>query len=394
MERTRTICLVVLTTIAVGYSLYFLQTVLLPFVIAIFVVIGCKPILEALGNRGIPRLLAFGLTFCAGALSLAALCYTIFLSVASLSSSLPAYKQRLDTIVDWYEQRIGSINMPALAEGEIPETGDLGGSGTGVSGGTGVPGGGEGIGGEGIAGADSAAGGIDVMDANKLQPPLAGPGVNDTAGNLSGQVTVYLQSLMVALAGGLSSLLSYSILILIFVYFLLFGDSMHDSRRPEMVVKIEAQIRKFLVIKTLISAITGIVFGAILWLFGVPLAIVFGLLAFLLNYIPNIGPLVAIVLPLPFLVLNSDISPLAGGICFVLISTVQFVSGNVIETNLMGKSFDVSPVVLLLALMFFGLVWGVVGMFVATPLVSIAKIVLEATPQGKGLAELIAGRWS
>jgi AI-2 transport protein TqsA len=59
----------------------------------------------------------------------------------------------------------------------------------------------------------------------------------------------------------------------------------------------------------------------------------------------------------------------------------------------MGKSFDVHPVVLLLALMFFGLVWGIVGMFLATPIVSILKIILQQSPQTRTFAELLAGRW-
>jgi AI-2 transport protein TqsA len=87
-------------------------------------------------------------------------------------------------------------------------------------------------------------------------------------------------------------------------------------------------------------------------------------------------------------------APWAAIVCLILISVVQFVSGNVIETRLMGKSFDVSPVVLLLALMFFGLVWGIIGMFLATPIVSILKIVLQQNPETRPVAELLAGRWT
>ena len=87
-------------------------------------------------------------------------------------------------------------------------------------------------------------------------------------------------------------------------------------------------------------------------------------------------------------------SPTTAIICFVLIASIQFVSGNVVEPRLMGKSFDVSPVFLLLALMFFGLIWGVVGMFLATPIVSIIKIVLQQSQGGKPVSELMAGRWN
>jgi AI-2 transport protein TqsA len=75
-----------------------------------------------------------------------------------------------------------------------------------------------------------------------------------------------------------------------------------------------------------------------------------------------------------------------------LIGTIQFVSGNVIETRIMGKSFDVSPITLLLALMFFGLIWGIIGMFLATPIVSILKIVLHQRESTRPIADLLAGR--
>ncbi len=111
------------------------------------------------------------------------------------------------------------------------------------------------------------------------------------------------------------------------------------------------------------------------------------------GYGPNLGPLVASALPVPFLILNANISPTMGIVCFILCMIVQFVSGNIIEPKLMGQSFDVSPTFLLVALMFFGLIWGIVGMFLATPIVSIIKIILEKTEMGRPVAELMAGRW-
>ena len=218
----------------------------------------------------------------------------------------------------------------------------------------------------------------------------------------------YIKTQLLNLLGSLSSLFSYGVLILIFVFFLLQADKQiggHSSPAnvsnsdggtvdsiDNIFVEIEEQIRKYLVMKTVISVLTGFVFGFVLWLFGVPLAILFGFLAFLLNFIPNIGPLISMMLPVPFLVLNSAMSPTMAILCFVLCATIQFVSGNIIETRIMGKSFDVSPAFLLLALMFFGLIWGIVGMFLATPIVSIVKIVLSQYKMGQPVAELMAGR--
>ena len=361
MQKTQTTCLIILTTIAVGFSLHALQTVLLPFVIAVFIVIGCKPIIEFLEQRKAPKIVAFGLTFFAGALSFLALCYLVLLSIHQLSQNTENYEDRLNAIAIWLER---FLEEEAASESDQSEP---------------LPT-------QPVEAQENVDG--SIIETTNEEPE----NVESPLGRFLESTTNYLQSFMLNLLSSLSSLLSYAVLVLIFVYFLLFGGST-ISKQPQFISEIEEQIRKFLVIKTVISALTGFIFGLILWLFGVPLAIVFGVLAFLLNYIPNIGPLVAIVLPIPFLVLSSTMSPTAAICCFVLISAVEFISGNVVETNLMGKSFDVSPVVLLLALMLFGLVWGIVGMFLATPLVSIAKIILERTPHAKFLAELIAGRW-
>ncbi len=211
--------------------------------------------------------------------------------------------------------------------------------------------------------------------------------------DLLASATSYVQGMLVRLAGALSSLLSYGVLILIFVFFLLLGQEGTKQVQPIILAEVEDQVRQYLVVKTVISAVTGFAFGIVLWFFSVPLALVFGFLAFLLNFIPNIGPLISTILPVPFLVLNAQMSPTAAVICFTMTAVIHFVSGNVIETRIMGKSFDVSPVVLLLALMFFGLVWGIIGMFLATPIVSILKIILQQNEATRPIAELLAGRW-
>ncbi len=370
MQKTQTTCLVILATIATGFSLAYLKTVLLPFVIAFFIVIGCRPILEFVEKKlKLHRLLAFVVTFLAGVALLLGFAFLIWLSINDLSRNSDAYQERLNRIAVWVVEHLpdaleSEVEQPPTARESSPD-------------------------------ADNQ----EIATVAK-DPAKAVQEFLTFASN-------HVQTQMLGLAGSLSSLFSYGVLILIFVFFLLLGNSQLgnpiadrgvESSTPSapsgIVGEIEEQVRKYLVMKTVISIVTGFVFGLVLWLFGVPLAIVFGFLAFLLNYIPNIGPLISTALPVPFLVLNSAMSPTTAIVCFALIATIQFVSGNVIETRLMGKSFDVSPAFLLLALMFFGLIWGIAGMFLATPIVSIIKIVLQQSRGGRPIAELMAGRWS
>ncbi len=369
-QRTQTFCLVCLTTIASGFALYYLQSVVLPFVIALFIVIGVRPILEYLGRRlGLHWFLAFVLTFIVGVLLLAGFAFITWLSINDLGKHSNAYRDRIDTIVNWVSERIPksddttTSDTPSTTPKTEEPTNDI-----------------------------TDGGGSDEKSVQQSIEDLSEQS-SKAMQELFNYLNKFAQDVLLNLAGSLSSLLSYAVLILIFVFFLLLGRSDATTNQPQLVRSIEEQIRKYLVMKTLISILNGMVTTIILWIFGVPLAVVFGFLAFLLNFIPNIGPLISNLLPVPFLLLNSAMSPWAAITCFVLLAANQFISGNVIETRIMGKSFDVSPVVLLLALMFFGLIWGIVGMFLATPIVSIIKIVLQQNRMTRPVGELMAGRW-
>ena len=144
--------------------------------------------------------------------------------------------------------------------------------------------------------------------------------------------------------------------------------------------------------KTVISIFTGLAFGLALRLFGVPMAMTFGVLAFLLNFIPNLGPLAACLLPIPLIIFDPDRS--IGWMISVIAVTsgIQMISGNIVEPKLMGESSDLHPVTVLLALMFWGMLWGIVGMFLATPIMAGLKIVFERFEATQPVAAIMAGR--
>lgn len=160
-----------------------------------------------------------------------------------------------------------------------------------------------------------------------------------------------------------------------------------------LVSEIDEQVRSYLGLKTVISIFTGMAFGLALWIFGVPMAFTFGVLAFLLNFVPNVGPLVASLLPIPLIVLDPT-----GSIGWMVTAigvtcTIQAISGNIVEPKLMGNSSDLHPVTILVALMFWGMMWGIIGMFLATPVTAALKIVLQRIDSTKPIANLMAGRF-
>lgn len=199
-----------------------------------------------------------------------------------------------------------------------------------------------------------------------------------------------LARLLQTTAGTALSLVTNGVLVLIFVIFLLLG------RRRELVKsavfrEIDAKIRRFLVLKFLISAATGTLVGLILSLLGLKLALVFGVLTFLLNFIPSIGSIVALLLPLPIaLVQYQTVGPVIG--VLALPAIVQLAIGNVIDPKVMGRGLDLSPVTILVSLVFWGLLWGIVGMLLAAPMTGILRIVLAQFATTRPVSELLAGR--
>ena len=107
MQNTQTICLVILATIAVGFSLAFLKTVLLPFVVSVFIYIGCQPVLKFLESRlKLPRTIAFATTFLTGLLMLVSFAVLVWVSMNDLSQNIGAYEKRLDHLAEWLVERL------------------------------------------------------------------------------------------------------------------------------------------------------------------------------------------------------------------------------------------------------------------------------------------------
>ncbi len=186
-------------------------------------------------------------------------------------------------------------------------------------------------------------------------------------------------------AGGVLNFLSNFFLVLIFVIYLVAG------RRPESTgqkAELEAKIRAYLFTKITLSAITGVLTTVILLVLGVDLALVFGLMAFLLNFIPNVGSVIATLLPLPVVLMQFDSTAMIV-LAIVLPGAVQMVIGNVFEPKMLGKSVDLNPITILLALIFWGLIWGIVGMLLATPLTAVLKVQLERFEITRPVARLM-----
>ena len=201
-----------------------------------------------------------------------------------------------------------------------------------------------------------------------------------------------VETLIVSMTTTVIDLVSQGVLVLIFLSFLLFGATVKSTQRTGAWADIYARTQKYIVTKVAVSAVTGVLVGLTLWVFGVQLALVFGLLAFLLNFIPSVGSIIATLLPVPMILLTPEISTASAVMAIAIPGTIQFAVGNVIEPRIMGRNAGLHPITILIALIFWGVLWGFAGMFLATPLTAMLRILLEKNPLCRPVASLMAGR--
>ena len=135
-------------------------------------------------------------------------------------------------------------------------------------------------------------------------------------------------------------------------------------------------IQKYLVIKTLISLVTGTLAGSLCWAVDVKFFLLWGLVAFVFNYIPVIGSILA-AFPAVFVALVQFESPLTAAGIMIGYLLINIVLGNFVEPLLLGRRFGLSTVMVILSVLFWGYVWGAPGMFLAVPLTMVVKVMLD-----------------
>lgn len=212
-----------------------------------------------------------------------------------------------------------------------------------------------------------------------------------------------LSAIVTSVAVSFTSIARDSLLIVIYVLFLLFEqgnfnrklsalipDPQQEKRVLRIVTQIKADIQKYISIKFLASATTGILSYLLLNALDINFAVIWALLIFLLNFIPTIGSIVATLFPsLMALAQSNDGFGLFFAVLFG-IASLQILIGNIIEPRITGKSLNLSPVVILFNLALWGAIWGIPGMFLCVPLLIITTIVLAHFPRTRPIAILLS----
>ncbi|RLC54254.1 MAG: hypothetical protein DRH79_01165 [Candidatus Cloacimonadota bacterium] len=152
---------------------------------------------------------------------------------------------------------------------------------------------------------------------------------------------------------------------------------------------IERSVKTFIINKTLISLATGLISMFFIAIFGVDFVVISGFLIFILNYIPNFGSIVASGFPILICFLQYGLSWQLIAITATLIGT-QMTMGNFVEPKIMGNELKLSPLVVLLSLIFWFWVWGPVGMILAVPFTSAFNLILKEIPSMRVISAIIS----
>ncbi|MBR9979319.1 MAG: AI-2E family transporter [Bacteroidetes bacterium] len=335
------ILLGVMVVFATGVLLNEMQAVLLPFLLALFLSFIFKPVIIFLRKKSIPNIIALLMVFIFISALFFGLSSIIYKSFESFVSQAPKYQQKLLGLLREFTLMIDQV---AYRLDVKPENFSLG----------------------------------EFIDINALTSVL-------TYG-----------------AGSLFSGLGNVFIIMLVMFFILAGSGNlsakvrnafkeeHAEQLSSMIESIDLRVRQYLITKTLVSVATGTLTTMILMILGVDFALLWGFLTFLLNYIPNIGSTLSVVFPFTISLLQFDTigMPL---LVLILLVVTQVLMGNVIEPKVMAFSLNLSPLLVISALIFWGWLWGVWGMILSVPMMSILKIVFENTEKLRPIAVLMSG---
>ena len=319
--------------VVVIYGMQMAKVILVPFLIAVFLaLITVRPMLW-LQEKRVPSILAALLIVTKIMLILAVVGTIVGTSIADFTAAIPSYQARLDIIVD---RAVRFIAEHTSGDGSIESLGDM----------------------------------VD-------------PG--------------WAMGLAATILNSLKDVLTNTFLIIFTMIFILleassgqtkfeaaFGRREGSLEGPRMFLQ---NLGRYLGIKTIVSMATGLCAGVLTWSLGLDFPLLWAMLAFLLNYIPTIGSIIAAV-PAVLLALV-QLGPGEASATAIGFAAINVIFGNLLEPRLMGYGVGISPLIVFVGLVFWGWVFGPVGMLLSVPLTMTLKLALESDERTRWVAILL-----
>ncbi|MDN4501143.1 AI-2E family transporter [Alteromonadaceae bacterium BrNp21-10] len=327
------ILLVMASVVVILAGIKTASTVLVPFLLSIFIAISCYPLIELAGRYRVPRWLAILLVIMLIIVMGLFLAGLVGKSMNDFSAQMPMYQEKLGDKFALLSEKLAVLDIK-----------------------------------------------IDRQQLlSYLDPGMAMGVVSNLLSSVGGVMTNFM-------------------LILLTVVFMLFeADSFprkvhialaDPTMKIQHIDRFLKSVKNYLAIKTVVSLGTGILAGLLLYFLEVDHFMLWATAAFLLNYVPNIGSIIA-ALP-PMLLALVQIGPSTAGFVGLGFFMINMVMGNVIEPRYMGRGLGLSTLVVFLSLIFWGWLLGAVGMLLSVPLTMIVKIALESNEDSRWLGMLLS----
>jgi predicted PurR-regulated permease PerM len=216
------------------------------------------------------------------------------------------------------------------------------------------------------------------------------------------QVNVlWLVQVLRAIGGSLQGVLSFFVVTFVFVILGLLevealgrrlrriGDGQVGTAAIDAAAEIAARLQTYMLVRFGMSVLTGLGFWLFTAVYGLELQREWGVIAFVLNFIPFIGSFVATLLPTVFAVAQFE-SLYFGVVVFIGLNLLQFVIGSYIEPRVAGTAISVSPFMVLFAVFFWGMLWGIAGAFIGAPILIALASVCATHPAARPIAILLS----
>ncbi len=310
------------------------SAIVVPLLLSLFIAIIAATPVNWLKNRGLPSMLSIGIVLISTIIVLILVSLMLGSTMAQFNEALPVYQAKLSKLTE-------SITALLSDKGVNLET----------------------------------AGVLDALDP--------------------GAVMTFANNLMT----GLADVLGNAVLIMFTTMFILFdaldfprkvqsAEGENSERILQQITRFAKSTNEYMVIKAIVSLGTGVLIWIGLTLVGLDFALLWGVIAFVLNFIPNIGSMLAAV-PAVLLAIV-QLGPTSGLVVIAIYIAVNTLMGNVVEPKLMGKKLGLSTLTVFLSLVFWGWLFGSVGMLLSVPLTMAVKFATQNNPQTRWFALLLS----
>ena len=373
--KIRTVCFVVIATIMIAFAMHELRHIMVPFFIALALKYVLTPLINLLSCADhycdharfrcpcrLPRWMAVICAILIAMISLLVVFGLVTKSVITFTTHVSDYNNRTTELIDWAytEQRIWQRRF-----------------------------------GMNVTAADEE---VSVDAYEVIQESISGL-------DIGGIISAFL--------GTAATVAENLLYIFLFLAFMLFGEESEEDEEAEAArrnslsltrtsqrrgsvdvdAQAEEQIFVYLKGKVMLSALVAGVHGLTLWWINLNVWLVFGLLSFALNFVPNVGMFLGVCLPMPLVALDDDFTPLETALAFLIPLAVGTIAKDVLEPIVLGKGASLHPVMLMLAILVWGSVWGITGMILAVPITAVGRIYLSSLkhPLPQYLAAKLSG---